>query len=109
MARPRGASDRQLLHHVQTVLAVELLKRRAVAEAERRLAGDLVESVLAGEVGERGAAPRGARPSACAASCRWRSSLLRPAQRGTPALAELADDAGALRPGQQSATAASRC
>ena len=53
LAQPGERCDRQLLHHVRTVLAVELLKRRAVTEAEQRLAGDLVESVLSGEIGER--------------------------------------------------------
>ena len=46
LAQPGERCDRQLLHHIRTVLAVELLKRRAVTEAEQRLAGDLVESVL---------------------------------------------------------------
>ena len=50
LARPRERCDPQLLHHLQTVLAVELLKRRAVLDAERRLSGDLVESILAGTV-----------------------------------------------------------
>src|SRR5262249_38875798 len=43
--RPDGWSDDAglvLLGHVRTVLAVELLKRRAVREAERRAAGDLL-------------------------------------------------------------------
>jgi purine catabolism regulator len=96
VARP-AEHDRQLLHHVQTVLAVELLKRRAVAEAQRRLSGDLVESILAGEVSgpelRRKAAAfglQGEQPMAFA--------LLRPSQRGTRALAELADHAGDLWP-----------
>ncbi|MDX6523541.1 MAG: hypothetical protein QOI17_1054 [Gaiellales bacterium] len=90
LAQPGDRCDPQLLHHLQTVLAVELLKRRAVSEAERRLSGDLVESILAGEVSapelRRKAAAfglEGERPLAFA--------LLRPAQRGTRALAELAE------------------
>jgi purine catabolism regulator len=64
-----------------------------VAEAQRRLSGDLVESILAGEVSgpelRRKAAAfglQGEQPMAFA--------LLRPSQRGTRALAELADHAG---------------
>ena len=45
--RPRAAASRP------TVLAVELLRRRSVADAERRLAGDLVEAI----VGRRRSAP----------------------------------------------------
>ena len=89
VARPGDRCDPQLLHHLQTVLAVELLKRRAVSNAERRLSEDLVESILAGEVGtselRRKAAAfglEGEQPMAFA--------LLRPAERGTRALAELA-------------------
>src|SRR4051812_5216329 len=58
VARP-AEHDRQLLHHVQTVLAVELLKRRAVAEAQRRLSGGLVEAILAGGGGGAGGGPQG--------------------------------------------------
>jgi purine catabolism regulator len=89
VAKPGDRCDPQLLHHLQTVLAVELLKRRAVSNAERRLSEDLVESILAGEVGtselRRKASAfglEGEQPMAFA--------LLRPAERGTRALAELA-------------------
>jgi purine catabolism regulator len=71
------------------VLAVELLKRRAVSDAERRLSADLVDSILAGEVSSselrRKAAAfglEGEQPMAFA--------LLRPAERGMRALAALA-------------------
>jgi DNA-binding PucR family transcriptional regulator len=77
--------------------AVELLKRRAVSEAERRLSGDLVDSILAGEMStaelRRKAAAfglEGERPLAFV--------LLRPAARGTRALAELAERAGERAP-----------
>ena len=90
VARPGDRCDPQLLHHLQTVLAVELLKRRAVWNAERRLSEDLVDSILAGEVSaaelRRKAAAfglEGEQPMAFA--------MLRPAQRGTRALTELSD------------------
>ncbi|HEY0388259.1 MAG TPA: PucR family transcriptional regulator ligand-binding domain-containing protein [Gaiellales bacterium] len=89
VARPGDRCDPQLLHHLQTVLAVELLKRRAVSDAERRLSADLVDSILAGEVSsselrrKAGAfGLEGEQPMAFA--------LLRPAERGTRALAALA-------------------
>ncbi len=89
VARPGDRCDPQLLHHLQTVLAIELLKRRAVSDAERRLSEDLVESMLAGEVSaaelrrKAGAfGLQGEQPMAFV--------LLRPAARGTRALAELA-------------------
>jgi purine catabolism regulator len=97
VARPRERHDPQLLHHLQTVLAVELLKRRAVSDAERRLSGDLVESILAGAVTgpelRRKAAAfglQGELPMAFA--------LVRPAERGTRALAELAEHVGERAP-----------
>jgi purine catabolism regulator len=97
LAQPGESCDTQLLHHLQTVLAVELLKRRAVSDAERRLSGDLIESILAGAVSaselRRKAAAfglHGERPLAFA--------LLRPAQRGTRALAELAERLSDLGP-----------
>ena len=51
LALPAADADRALLHHVRTVLAVELLRRRSVADAERRLAGDLVDAVVGGTIG----------------------------------------------------------
>jgi PucR family transcriptional regulator, purine catabolism regulatory protein len=42
-----------LLGHVRTVLALELLKRQAVLETERRLAGDLIDELLDGSLPER--------------------------------------------------------
>jgi len=90
VARPRDRNDPQLLHHLQTVLAVELLKRRAVSEAQRRLSSDLVESILVGAVSgaelrrkARAFGLQGEQPMAFV--------LLRPAERGTRALAELAE------------------
>jgi purine catabolism regulator len=97
LAQPGERCDQQLLHHLQTVLAVELLRRRAVSDAERRLAGDLVESILAGEMSARelrrkltGFGVTGDRPLAFV--------LLRPAATGTRALAELAEQVADIGP-----------
>jgi PucR family transcriptional regulator, purine catabolism regulatory protein len=40
--------DRMQLQQARTVVALELAKRRAVAETERRIAGDLVEDAVSG-------------------------------------------------------------
>jgi len=53
LAVPGPRFDLELLHHVQTVLAAELLRRRSIADVERRIAGDLVESIMAGEIRPR--------------------------------------------------------
>jgi purine catabolism regulator len=90
LARPGGRCDRQLLHHLQTVLAVELVKRQAVSGAERRLVGDLVESILAGEVSS-GELRRKASAFGLDGEQPLAFTLLRPAQRGSRALAELAE------------------
>ncbi len=97
LARPGARCDQQLLHHLQTVLAVELMKREAVSAAERRLVGDLVDAILAGEMSSSELRRKssafgldGGRPLAFA--------LLRPSQRGSRALVELAERAGELGP-----------
>jgi purine catabolism regulator len=51
-------ADEVLLGHARQVLAVELLKRRAVRETERRLAGDLLDELLDGALPERELARR---------------------------------------------------
>jgi purine catabolism regulator len=51
--RPLDERDGVLLGHARTVIELELLKRRAVREAERRLAGDLVEELLEAGLPER--------------------------------------------------------
>jgi purine catabolism regulator len=50
--------DRVQLQQARTVLSLELAKRRAVEETERRIAGDLVDELLSGEADERQAARR---------------------------------------------------
>jgi PucR family transcriptional regulator, purine catabolism regulatory protein len=56
--RALSEADEVLLGHARTVLAVELLKRRAVRETERRLAGDLLDELLDGALPERELARR---------------------------------------------------
>jgi purine catabolism regulator len=97
LALPGGRCDRQLLHHVQTVLAVELVKLQAVSEAERRLVGDLVEAILAGEVSS-GELRRKASAFGLDGELPLAFTLLRPAQRGPRALAELAENAAEMGP-----------
>lgn len=47
---PLDEFDRLLLRQAVTLLALELLRARVAAETERRLAGDVLESVLSGEL-----------------------------------------------------------
>jgi purine catabolism regulator len=42
--------DRLVAHHAVTVVALELLRRRVAADTERRLAGDVLASLLSGEL-----------------------------------------------------------
>jgi PucR family transcriptional regulator, purine catabolism regulatory protein len=97
LAQPGPRCDRQLLHHLQTVLAVELVKRQAVSEAERRLVGDLVEAILAGEV-SIGELRRKASAFGLDGERPLAFILIRPAERGSRALAELAAHAATLGP-----------
>jgi purine catabolism regulator len=48
VGRPVTDWDRVQLQQARTVVALELAKRRAVAETERRIAGDLVEDAVSG-------------------------------------------------------------
>ena len=48
LGRPFTDWDRVQLQQARTVVALELAKRRAVAETERRIAGDLVEDAVSG-------------------------------------------------------------
>ena len=43
--------DRLILHQAVTVVALELLRRRVADSTERRLAGDVLSAVIAGELG----------------------------------------------------------
>jgi PucR family transcriptional regulator, purine catabolism regulatory protein len=97
LARPGARCDRQLLHHIQTVLAVEMVKLEAVSEAERRLVGDLVEAILAGEV-SAGELRRKASAFGLDGERPLAFMLIRPAERGSRALAELAAYAAGLGP-----------
>ena len=42
--------DRLILHQAVTVVALELLRRRVADSTERRLAGDVLSAVIAGEL-----------------------------------------------------------
>ena len=50
---PIGPGRRMPLAHAATIVALELAKRRAVHETERRLAADLVDDVVSGHVPNR--------------------------------------------------------
>jgi purine catabolism regulator len=97
LAVPGPRFDLALLHHVQTVLAVELLRRTAIADVERRLAGDLVESIVTGEI-----RPRELRRRAAAFGLDGDDPLtfavLRPEQSGARELASLAERAAQYGP-----------
>lgn len=60
--------DRIILHHVVTVTALELVKKKAVAETEKRLAGDFFDELVASDLYEEEIARRlaffGLRPEA---------------------------------------------
>jgi purine catabolism regulator len=47
-----GEYDRVVLHNVVTAIALELVKKKAVAETERRLVGDFLDQLVAGNLGE---------------------------------------------------------
>jgi purine catabolism regulator len=47
---PLRELDRLICHHAVTVVALELLRRRVAADTERRLAGDVLASLLSGEL-----------------------------------------------------------
>src|SRR6476469_949905 len=47
---PLSELDRLTVHHAVTVVALELLRRRVASDTERRLAGDVLASLLSGEL-----------------------------------------------------------
>ena len=47
---PLTELDRLIVHQAVTIVALELLRRRVQADTERRLAGDVLASVLSGEL-----------------------------------------------------------
>jgi purine catabolism regulator len=97
LAVPAGRPDPQLLHHLQTVIAVELLKRQAVAETERRLAGELVEAVLSGELGAR-ELQRRRRAFGLSGGRGLAFAVLRPGADDGHGLARLAESAATIGP-----------
>jgi purine catabolism regulator len=50
--------DRIILHHVVTVTALELVKKKAIAETEKRLAGDFFDELIASDLYEEEIARR---------------------------------------------------
>jgi purine catabolism regulator len=50
--------DRIILHHVVTVIALELVKKKAVTETEKRLAGDFFDELIASDLYEEEIARR---------------------------------------------------
>ena len=50
--------DRIILHHVVTVTALELVKKKAVDETEKRLAGDFFDVLIASDLYEEELARR---------------------------------------------------
>ena len=51
-----GEFERLILQQAVTIVALELMRRRVVRDTERRLAGDILAEVVAGELDEAGAA-----------------------------------------------------
>ncbi len=47
-----GEFERLILHQAVTIVALELMRRRVVRDTERRLAGDILAEVVAGELDE---------------------------------------------------------
>jgi purine catabolism regulator len=97
LALPAADADDALLHHVRTVLAVELLRRRSVADAERRLAGDLVDAIVAGAIGAAELRRRSA-AFGLSGTAPLTFAVLRPAYGGAAGLARLAEQATAHGP-----------
>ena len=64
-AGPLNELDRLTLHQAVTIVALELLRRRVVDDTERRLAGDVMTALVAGDLAGR-TSRAGSSPSACA-------------------------------------------
>jgi purine catabolism regulator len=47
-----GEFERLILHQAVTIVALELMRRRVVRDTERRLAGDILDEILDGELDE---------------------------------------------------------
>jgi purine catabolism regulator len=92
-AGPLTDFDRLTLHQAVTIVALELLRTRVAGDTERRLAGDLLDAVVRGELSgselSRRLAPFGLSEQAAALV------IARPGQgRGSPAPVEAALQAG---------------
>src|SRR3954462_8976867 len=85
--------DRLILHQAVTVVALELLRRRVADSTERRLAGDVLSAIVAGDL--QGAQLR-RRLEPFGLGGRVSALVVAPAERDTPQACEAAL-AGALR------------
>jgi DNA-binding PucR family transcriptional regulator len=79
--------DRLILHQAVTVVALELLRRRVADSTERRLAGDVLSAVVAGELE---GAELGRRLEPFGLGARVTALVLTPAERTTPEACEAA-------------------
>jgi PucR family transcriptional regulator, purine catabolism regulatory protein len=79
--------DRLILHQAVTVVALELLRRRVADSTERRLAGDVLSAVIAGEL-EGGELARRLEPFGLGG--RVTALVLAPAERTAPEACEAA-------------------
>jgi purine catabolism regulator len=79
--------DRLILHQAVTVVALELLRRRVADSTERRLAGDVLSAVIAGEL-EGGELARRLEPFGLGG--RVTALVLAPAERTAPETCEAA-------------------
>ena len=79
--------DRLILHQAVTVVALELLRRRVADTTERRLAGDVLSAVIAGELA---GADLGRRLEPFGLGGRVTALVLSPPERTTPEACEAA-------------------
>jgi purine catabolism regulator len=79
--------DRLILHQAVTVVALELLRRRVADSTERRLAGDVLSAVIAGELA---GADLGRRLEPFGLGARVTALVLSPPERTTPDACEAA-------------------
>ena len=69
---PLSDFDRLTLHQAVTIVALELLRARVAGDTERRLAGDVLDAIVSGELSGSELARR-LGPFGLVRSCRARS------------------------------------